>query len=287
MVISVAVEAKGRALIVMMLDAFKAVIANDVDLLTALLCRFSDALTDLTLTLKRMYEHNKPAVFYHQLRPFLAGSKNMAHAGLPKGVYYDVGDNGAEKPENWFRLNGGSNAQSSLIQALDIFLGIEHSARDGKQTSGPGFIQVRSRLIDLQCFGFSRHALQVLTPNQQEMRAYMPGPHRRFLEDLSAQANVRSFILNSPTQPPRDAYNAAVNELKCFRDTHIQMVTRYIIMMAKQPSSPGEKSKLNLATASSQTKEIAANQMELAGTGGTDLIPFLKQTRDTVKNAKC
>ena len=145
MVISVAVEAKGVKLISLMRDAFKAVAANDEDLLTALLYRFADGLCDLTLTLKRMYEHNNPAVFFHQLRPFLAGSKNMGHAGLPRGVYYDVGDSyGVERPENWLQLSGGSNAQSSLIQALDIFLGIKHSATDGKQACGPSFIQVRA-----------------------------------------------------------------------------------------------------------------------------------------------
>jgi indoleamine 2,3-dioxygenase len=141
MVISVAVEAKGIKLIALMRDAFKAVAAIDVELLTALLYGFADGLSDLTMTLKRMYEHNEPDVFYHQLRPFLAGSKNMGHAGLPNGVYYDVGD-GVERPENWLQLSGGSNAQSSLIQALDIFLGIKHSATDGKQSGGPSFIQV-------------------------------------------------------------------------------------------------------------------------------------------------
>jgi indoleamine 2,3-dioxygenase len=115
----------------------------------------------------------------------------------------------------------------------------------------------------------------------------MPGPHRRFLEALSARANVRSFILESPIQAAKDAYNAAVNELKSFRDTHIQMVTRYIVMAARQPNPVEEgKCKMNLATASSQTKDVGA-KTGLAGTGGTDLIPFLKKTRDTVRDAKC
>ncbi|KAJ5772882.1 hypothetical protein N7457_007778 [Penicillium paradoxum] len=262
MLISVAVEAKGSALISLMRDACKAVVAEDAELVAALLCKFGDEVSILAYILKRMYEHNEPAVFYHVLRPFLAGSKNMGHAGLPNGVYYDVGDSdGAENPENWLQLSGGSNAQSSLIQALDIFLGVEHSASDGKNPSGPIFIQ--------------------------EMRRYMPGPHRRFLEDLAAQANVRSFVSGSSTQSLKDAYNSAVNELKCFRDAHIQIVTRYVVMMSKKPNPfKQEKNKLNLATASSQAQE-GENSPELAGTGGTDLIPFLKETRDDVRNAKC
>jgi hypothetical protein len=169
MVISVAVEAKGIKLISLMRDASKAVAANDIDLLTALLYRFADGLCDLTLTLKRMYEHNNPAVFFHQLRPFLAGSKNMGHAGLPRGVYYDTGDSDrVERPENWLQLNGGSNAQSSLIQALDIFFGIKHSATDGKQTGGPSFIQVRtSRDTSFQCLCL-RHVSPSINTNDSK-----------------------------------------------------------------------------------------------------------------------
>ena len=146
MVISVAVEAQGSKLISLMRDAMKAVAANDTELLTALLYSFADGLNNLAIVLRKMYTHNDPAVFYHQLRPFLAGSKNMAHAGLPRGVYYDTGDD-AERPGSWMQLSGGSNAQSSLIQTLDIFLGITHSATDGKKASGPAFIHVRDTTL--------------------------------------------------------------------------------------------------------------------------------------------
>ncbi|CAG7942536.1 unnamed protein product [Penicillium olsonii] len=260
MVISVAVEAQGSKLISLMRDAMKAVAANDTELLTALLYSFADGLNNLAIVLRKMYTHNDPAVFYHQLRPFLAGSKNMAHAGLPRGVYYDTGDD-VERPGSWMQLSGGSNAQSSLIQTLDIFLGITHSATDGKKASGPAFIH--------------------------EMRNYMPGPHRRFLENLTAGSTVRDFILSSGEQSSeREAYNAAVTELKNFRDTHIQMVTRYIVMTSRKTIPAQESGKVNLATASTQESQ-SGQQHSLSGTGGTDLMPFLKQTRDTVRDAKC
>jgi indoleamine 2,3-dioxygenase len=117
------------------------------------------------------------------------------------------------------------------------------------------------------------------------MRKYMPGPHRRFLESLTAISNVRTYIQASAGKSTeKEAYNAAVNELKAFRDTHIQMVTRYIVMAAKQPKPlQQDTGKVNLATAS----QAAENKHHLAGTGGTDLIPFLKRTRDTVQEAKC
>lgn len=141
MVISVAIEAKGARLVPLMLDAIAAATANDAARLTALLCRFTDGLQDLTGTLKRMYEKNDPHVFFHQLRPFLAGSKNMAAAGLPHGVFYDLGADQGE----WHQYSGGSNAQSSLIQTFDIFLGVSHSATGGTsmKSSGTSYIQVR------------------------------------------------------------------------------------------------------------------------------------------------
>ncbi|PTB53962.1 hypothetical protein M431DRAFT_508997 [Trichoderma harzianum CBS 226.95] len=62
--------------------------------------------------------------FYHRVRPFLADSKNMGAAGLPRGVFYDESDGKGE----WRQLQGGSNGQSCLIQLLDVVLGIEHNS---------------------------------------------------------------------------------------------------------------------------------------------------------------
>ena len=87
----------------------------------------------------------------------------------------------------------------------------------------------------------------------------------------------------------KEAYNAAVLTLSSFRDTHIQIVTRYIIMEARK-SAPAENAggRVNLATASSRVKGVEeATPSGLHGTGGTSLIPFLKQTRDTTKWATC
>lgn len=81
-------------------------------------------------TLARLDERLSAEFFYHQLRPFLSGSKNMAAAGLPEGVHYPTCRCGEGE---WVQFSGGSNAQSSLIQFFDIVLGI-------KQDSG--FIKV-------------------------------------------------------------------------------------------------------------------------------------------------
>ncbi|KAB8211734.1 Indoleamine 2,3-dioxygenase [Aspergillus parasiticus] len=267
LMISVALEAKGAQLIPLMLDTIHAVSIDDAQLACDSLLALSEGLKELRTLLERMYEKNRPSVFYHQLRPLLAGSKNMASAGLPNGVFYDIGDGQGQ----WHQYSGGSNAQSSLIQTFDIFLGVEHIATGGMKTNDA--VPPRAKN------GF-----------MQEMRNYMPGPHRRFLEMLTRVSNVRAYALSHKANSPiRDAYNTAVMSLGVFRDSHIQIVTRYIIMAAKTKPPTNESTQVNLAT--STTTHMRDKNEKLTGgihgTGGTDLIPFLKQTRDTTKATAC
>ncbi|RAH75278.1 indoleamine 2,3-dioxygenase [Aspergillus aculeatinus CBS 121060] len=267
--LSVALEAKGAQLIPLMTNAIQAASVDDAVLVKAHLDQLAEGLVELGEQLERMYEHCQPTVFYHQLRPFLAGSKNMAVAGLPRGVYYNMGDGEGE----WRQHSGGSNAQSSLIQTFDIFLGVVHHATgEAKDSTGKPPVASKGGFIE-------------------QMRKYMPGPHRRFLEMLVRTANVRSYALSHKADSPvRDAYNGAVMSLGRFRDKHVKMVTRYIIGPARGTPPSETSSQINLATRTSTRMESWNGQGVtdgVHGTGGTDLIPFLKQTRDTTKAAAC
>ena len=121
------------------------------------------------------------------------------------------------------------------------------------------------------------------------MRNYMPGPHRRFLEMLTQVSNIRSYAMKHRSgSPVRDAYNTAVMALGSFRDKHIQIVSRYIIMAAKTRLEDPQRrmETTNIATATSKATGTAETDKNvLYGTGGTDLIPFLRHTRDTTKAA--
>ncbi|PYH96775.1 indoleamine 2,3-dioxygenase [Aspergillus ellipticus CBS 707.79] len=261
-VLSVAIEVRGAQLIQLILDAIHGASVDDSQRVIGYLEQLNYGFVELGELLERMYEKCTPAVFYHQLRPYLAGSKNMSSAGLPNGVFYDLG----EGQGDWHQYSGGSNAQSSLIQAFDIFLGVEHSATGEQKSHGKVQTPVRT--------GF-----------MQGMRNYMPGPHRRFLEMLTHTSNVRNYAMSHKADSPlRDAYNAAVMSLGGFRDRHVRMVTRYIIMAARIPP-PNQTSQVNLATTTSTLMDNSHDKVAegVRGTGGTDLIPFLKQTRDTTK----
>ncbi|KAL4908919.1 hypothetical protein BDW74DRAFT_187392 [Aspergillus multicolor] len=264
--VSVAMEARGARVIEMMLNTIQAVAVGDNQRIVAYLNQISEGFNELARILERMYEKNHPAVFFHLLRPYLAGSKNMASAGLPNGLFFDQGNGKGE----WLQYSGGSNAQSSLIQTFDIFLGVEHTAMGGP---------TKAELP---------RAKMGKTPYIQEMRNYMPGPHRRFLEMLTRNANLRPYAMSCKLGTPvRDAYNAAVMALGSFRDKHVRLVTRYIITAAKMPPPENTPVRMNLAsTTQTQMKDSTEKVSSgVSGTGGTDLIPFLRQTRDDTKAA--
>lgn len=269
--VSVAIEARGAPILPLMLTAIQAARNNDSAMVTACLQAFAERLDDLGTLLQRMHESCDPQVFYNRIRPFLAGSKNMAEAGLPNGVLYETGTG----TEVYRQYSGGSNAQSSIIQFFDIILGIEHRPTGEKKDAA------------------SENELEGRAPPAKhnfllEMRKYMPGPHRRFLEDVTLVANIRDYVeAHTNNKELTLAYDSCLAMLRAFRDKHINIVSRYIIIKSRESrslsrsKSPVEtRRKLDIATSSRTVKDDISGKKMLKGTGGTALIPFLKQARD-------
>ncbi|KAK1238369.1 hypothetical protein MKX07_006515 [Trichoderma sp. CBMAI-0711] len=270
--VSVAIEARGAPIMSLMLTAMAAARQDDSVTVTRCLRTFAERLTDLTSILQRMHESCDPVIFYNRVRPFLAGSKNMAEAGLPFGVIYDDGTGNDE----YRQYSGGSNAQSSLIQFFDIALGIQHLPTGEKKKN-------KGDAASSSCESADQRGRSARHNFIQDMRNYMPGPHARFLEDVSRVANIREFVEEHTGDVQLClAYDACLAMLSAFRDKHIAIVTRYVItpsrqMRARSRSRSPEVARrpLNLAIAS--RKSEGKHQK---GTGGTALIPFLKQARD-------
>ncbi|AQZ15511.1 BNA2 (YJR078W) [Zygosaccharomyces parabailii] len=250
--VSVIFEKEGSTCVTSGLNAIQAVRDNDSGKLVQELESLAQTIDKLGTLLMKMSEMCDPHIFYYRIRPFLAGWRNMADAGLPNGVKY--GSTGS------FQIfAGGSNAQSSLIQALDILLGVEHFPFGKQKTRQSKTISAKSN---------QNHFLN-------EMRHYMPREHCQFLEHLSLVSNIRDYVLsNQNNQKVSLAYDACLAMLKSFRDKHIQIVTRYIILQAGKKSSDSKLKVLKSGLAKTQGKK------EQRGTGGTALIPFLKQCRD-------
>ena len=94
-----------------------------------------------------------------------------------------------------------------------------------------------------------------------KMRWHMPREHRQFLLEMSNEMNVREYAINhSSNNAISEAYDGCIEKLLTFRKEHIIMVTSYVI----NPSR-------------GEAKE---------GTGGSDLMEFLKKPKDKMSSYK-
>ena len=104
---------------------------------------------------------------------------------------------------------------------------------------------------------------EVDTSFNARMRTYMPGEYQEFLLWLQEHAaSLRSRMLWESNFVVLEAHNSAVSAMEQWRNAHIQIVTQYVIIPARQ-------------------KQMA----EVRGTGGTSLIPLLKTYRSNTADA--
>lgn len=264
--VSVAIEARCAPIMPKMLDAIRGVRDRDTQRVIMNLQDLAECLETLSGLLVRMYENCDPHVFYHRIRPFLAGGKNMTEAGLPNGVRFDDGSGNSP----FVQFSGGSNAQSSILQFFDIVLGVEHlptGARKEESSDSEGSAPPAP----------SHNFIM-------DMRKYMPEQHRRFLQHVSDVANIKDYVDQHRTnQSLTTAFDACLAMLRDFRDKHIQMVSRYIVVQSRESRShtrsisPRQAPTFGLAA---RRREESSTKKQLRGTGGTALIQFLKQARD-------
>jgi len=107
------------------------------------------------------------------------------------------------------------------------------------------------------------------------MQSYMSRHHRNFLHHLSVNPRPLRTLVSTAGDPALlDAYNAAVQSLREFRDAHMIIVTLYILLPAKR------------ARAAAKNAEKEQDKAPLQGTGGTDLVSFLKGVRDRTTEAR-
>ncbi|OBA19215.1 Indoleamine 2,3-dioxygenase [Metschnikowia bicuspidata var. bicuspidata NRRL YB-4993] len=253
--VSVFFEYKGGRAIKFGKQALEHAENGNIPALTTSLQNLALAIDHLGSVLMQMEEMCDPHVFYFRIRPFLAGWKNMADVGLNKdGVLY-----GNETSPRAYA--GGSNAQSTLIQFLDSLLSINHHST-GERPAPHSESKAEP----------AKAANSYL----MEMRNYMPRKHREFLEAIDSGSKIRQTVSAHPDNGELSlSYDACLAMTKLFRDKHIQIVTRYVVLQAKKAPKLG-----SLLTMRSGLAKKKLNDGEEKGTGGTSLLPFLKQCRD-------
>lgn len=103
----------------------------------------------------------------------------------------------------------------------------------------------------------------------------MPEKHRKFLDAVSRLPSLRSFVeRQSQDAKIRIAYNDCMAQLRLWRGKHIAIISKYII----QPAKAAEMASLAKHYGASLPQPQAPEDMQ--GTGGSTLIPFLRQSRD-------
>ncbi|KAH8824819.1 Indoleamine 2,3-dioxygenase [Flagelloscypha sp. PMI_526] len=180
--------------------------------------------------------------YYHVVRPWFRGEDSDPLKR--KWVFEGLEDE--PDLEDPTELSGPSAGQSSVIHVLDAFLGVAtRSPSNGK----PSFMS--------------------------RMRKYMPAKHRAFLDLLATHPHpLRDFVQNSTSQELHDAFDASVQALKVFRDSHLIIVATYII----GPARRAEKKASIVLLQAEQTPR------PLLGTGGSELMSFLKELRAITAN---
>lgn len=226
------IEHRGTRALPLMKSMISAVDSSQLRPVSAYLERLANLINELTEILLNVRTDCDPTTFFRRIRVWFPGTK------LVFGL-----EGGESVEEEWM---GSSAAQSSIVQALDAFLGIEPLTHKLQEK------------FDIVPSDGSKMAFLA------RMRLYLPADHRSFLEELNLFGQkMREFILGHPDRElvaeTVEAYNKAIEALQEFRSGHIRLVALYVTAQQRI----GERS---------------------GGTGGTSGVQFLKSIRDlTIK----
>lgn len=116
---------------------------------------------------------------------------------------------------------GETGAQSSIVPTMLIVFGIQHKN-------------------------------SMLTKHLEDMRNYMPAPHRQFIQE---QVSIRDTVIKSDTPKVKELYNACLAEIIAFRSRHFEYAVNYIEKKVDNPIA----------------------------TGGTPYVPWLRQLIEETK----
>lgn len=112
----------------------------------------------------------------------------------------------------------------------------------------------------------------------------MPGPHRRFLETVAEEANIRTYITAHPDNADlQAAYNNCLERLVAFRNKHVQIVSRYVVIPSRVAQCKHKDAEAIIDV--SKSSEAVKVETAALGTGGTSPVVFLKQVRNETRES--
>lgn len=170
----------------------------------------------------RMVERCDPYIYYHRVRPYIHGWKG--NPAMPEGLVYEGVDTFAGKPQ---AFRGQTGSQSSIVPTMDALFGIGHE-------NDP------------------------LREYLDELHAYRPPLHRRFIEEVQSRSGLRAYVMQSNDAELIGIYNDCVTHVQKFRTRHLEYAANYI---------------------NKQARDSEGNPVDI-GTGGTPFMKYLKKHRD-------
>lgn len=220
--VHVAIEARAGAMLAQIPGLVRAALNDDTPALEAGLEAMTTVWDDVNAIFDRMPDQCDPYVYFHRVRPWIHGWKD--NPALGGGLIYDGVDETGGRPQ---AFRGQTGSQSSIVPAMDALLGIGHA-------DDP-----------------LRHYLD-------ELHAYRPPAHRRFIEDVRAASTLRARLMAHADGNLYALYNANVEALARFRTRHLEYAASYINRQSR--GGPGNDADV--------------------GTGGTPFMKYLKKHRD-------
>jgi len=186
--VHVDIEAKagpGIAAISYMMDKWRGCPLDDP------LAEVYSSLDAMYKTLCRMPEECSPDVYFSRVRPYIFSYENMVYEGWrPEPLTY----------------RGETGAQSSVIPAFQIALGVQHKN-------------------------------SMLTEHLRDMRKYMPPEHRRWLANLeNLGTDFRQYAIKFGE---KELYNKCLGRLIDFRKKHLEYAIEYIQKKVDNPTGTG------------------------------------------------
>lgn len=256
-----------------------------------------------------------PEVFYWGIRPWFNGGK---------WVYEKAGPAGADQESEWGGPSAGqSSLVHSIDLFLGVDHSPRQSAPAAAAPATP--VASSSTAVSVSVAPAATRSFTVkVAPSPMtddtfmaRASAYMPSHHRCFLHHL---ASLHTPSANNPHPVPsarelakrHDAllarqYDEAVMSMKRFRDQHMRLVTVFIISQArreparesvywpewdaKRAEKEREELEKKMAELELASKEGAGVEgtlkkaEKMMGTGGTDLVSFLKACRERTLEA--
>ncbi len=223
--VHVAIEASAGGLLAEFPGLLAAADARDTARMHDHLVRMIDVWKVINAHFDRMPERCDPYIYFHRVRPWIHGWKD--NPALGPGLIYEGVEATGGTPQSF---RGQTGSQSSIVPAVDAVLGLGH-ADDPLR-----------RYLD-------------------ELHAYRPPAHRRFIEAVREASTVRQVTESLGNTTLLTAYNECVEQLARFRTRHLEYAATYI---------------------NQQSRDRQGNAVDI-GTGGTPFMRYLKKHRNETR----